>query len=67
MKAIFKYENGAEEIVEVNGELFPEVFHINTPEGARFDFAFVDTLPSGAILFKEISQAEAKRIWWSEQ
>jgi hypothetical protein len=67
MKAIFKYENGAEEVVRMKGELFPEVFSLNTPEGVRFYFAYIETLPSGTILFKETTAEEAQRIWYREQ
>jgi hypothetical protein len=66
MKAIFKFANGAEEVVQMNGELFPEIFRINTPEGIAFYFAYMDTLPSGAIFFKEVSRDQAHAIWREE-
>ncbi len=62
MKAIFKYENGAEEILEVHGELFPDVFRFTAKEMVNFYFRFVDQLPSGTLLFKETSREEAMKM-----
>ena len=67
MKAIFKYANGAEEIVNIKGDnLFPEVFTLTVTEGVRFHFAYVDTLPTGTVWFKEVTKEEAQRIWKGE-
>jgi len=66
VRCIFKFGNGAEIIQEMNASIFPECFHWNTPEGVRFYFKYIDTLPNGTVWFKETTASDALKIWRGE-
>lgn len=62
MKALLKFENGAEDRLELHGEIVPHVIHFQPPEEANFYFEHVDDLPSGVMLYREITKEQVRQI-----
>jgi len=63
MKFIMKFENGAERTCPPS-PVPTEIFSITDREfGIKFWFALIDELPSGDLLYKEITADEARSVW----
>ena len=60
---IYSFANGAALVfTEVCCTVIPDVCHMDPPEGCVFWFRFAGQIPSGALLFVEISREQARLL-----
>lgn len=72
MMVVFKFANGAEIRDTIHGQMVPCCCSMkirlvpDSDEQICFWFELVDELPSGAVVFRETTQARVRKIWKGE-